>query len=104
MPLRPLRETPFSRARRLAGAEMLGSRSSDVSRRPLDPVSSGSGAGVGAGAGVADSEEEDSSFAGAGGAASPPASLSVNPSKALTSVPASTRMAMGCSGGPVSGG
>ena len=94
-PLMFLRFTAFSIANRLALAEMFGSLSRAVSSLPLDPLSSGSGAGVGAGADSDDVASAFSSLGGGAGADSPPASWSVKPSKALTSTPSSTRMAMG---------
>lgn len=94
-PLTSLMLMPFSLARVMAPKEALGKRSSADSSLPEGLLSSGADSGSGAGVG-ADLDSSLASSLGAGLAASPPASAAVKPSKAATSVPSSTRMAMGC--------
>ena len=110
VPLRPFNGTPRSKARTLAAGLAFGSRSRLVCNlSPVDSDSCGSGAGSegfeaplsSVEGEVSDpdlggSDDSAASSLGAGaGAFSPPASSSVNDSKAETSVPSSTITAIG---------
>src|SRR6266536_4177531 len=103
VPLSPVILTPFSIANLTAAALAFGILSkADCSLPPLDSVSSGTGAdsvfGGGAVSELVPAGSEDSlasSFGGVAGAFSPPASSSVNDSKAEASSPSAIMTAMG---------